>query len=195
MIDRDHYLKIAKKYGDYASWAIWADADSQPKSNVGDLTIFDLKINKNLLEYLNPNFVMVGLNISRRIENTFGNFHDKRPQSQDYKIRYAFKDSKLHGAYMTDIIKDFEQVISGNVISFLKSNPEFEIQNIDLFEQELLDIKSKNPIIIAFGNHAFTILNKHFKNKFQIFKVPHYSMHISKEDYKDEIDRLINQIQ
>ena len=96
---------------------------------------------------------------------------------------------------MTDIIKDFEQVISGNVISFLKSNPEFENRNIDLFEQELLDIKSKNPIIIAFGNHTFTILDKYFKHKFQIIKVPHYSMHISKEDYKNEIDRLINQIQ
>jgi hypothetical protein len=195
MIDKNHYLELAKKYGHFASWAIWADGDNTPKSNVGNLSIFDLEINKDVTEQLNPNVIMVGLNISRKIEYKFGNFHDRRPQSQDYKIRYAFKGSKFYGAYMTDIIKDFKQVISGNVISYLKSNPDFERHNIDLFEQELLDIKSINPIIIAFGNHSFTILDRHFKHKYQILKIPHYSSYISKEEYKNEVDKLINKIQ
>jgi hypothetical protein len=94
MVEIEHYLEIKEKYGLYASWAIWADAGDKPKSNVGDLRIFDLDYNPTLLEQLNPNVFMVGLNISRGvIEKTFGNFHDGRPESQDYKIRYAFKGS------------------------------------------------------------------------------------------------------
>jgi hypothetical protein len=55
---------------------------------------------------------MVALNFSRTIENkAFVNFHDKRPQSQDYKIRYAFRNTEFYGAYMTDIIKGFEEKI------------------------------------------------------------------------------------
>lgn len=190
MIDKNHFFDIARKYGYFASWAVWSDEGSKPKSNIGDLSVFDIGINKKIIEQLNPNIVMVGLNISRRIEFPLGNFHDKRSQSQDFKIRYAFKDTIFYGAYMTDIIKDFEQVISGNVISYLKSNPEFEKQNIEIFEQELLDIKSINPLIIAFGNDAFKILYRHFKDKYQILKIPHYSMQINKENYKSEVERL-----
>jgi len=189
MLDRGLYLDIAKKYGHYASWAVWADADLKPKSNVGDLRIFDLKLNTSILGQLNPNFIMVGLNISREIEFTYGNFHDRRSQSQDYKIRFAFKDTKFYGAYMTDIIKDFEHVISGTVISYLKSNKDFEEKNIALFKQELIDIKAFNPILIAFGNHTFNILDRYFKQQYKIIKVPHYSMHISKEDFKKEVEK------
>ncbi len=193
-MDKEHYLEIVKKYGDFASWAIWQDVGLKPKSNVGDLTIFDHIKNPGLLGQLRPDIVMVGLNISRRIELTFGNFHDSRPQSQDYKIRYAFKDTKFSGAYMTDIIKDFEQKMSGTVLKYIKSNKDFERQNILSFEQELTDLKSKDPLIIAFGNESFAILDRHFRGKFKIIKVPHYSKHISKEDYRTEIESITRQI-
>lgn len=195
MIEKGHYLRIAEKYGDCASWAIWADAGDKPKSNVGDLRIFDLEENPNMLLQVNRNVVMVGLNISRRIEKKFGNFHDSRPQSQDYKIRYAFTGSVFYGAYMTDVIKDFEQVIAGNVIAFLNKNRGFEEHNISIFRQELNDIQSSDPLIIAFGNHTYNILNKHFKNIYRIINVPHYSMYISKEAYKTEVEKLLNGIE
>ena len=194
MIDKKLYLNIEKKYGHYASWAIWAKQGDKPKSNVGDLSIFDIEKNPKLVELLNPNIIMVGLNISRPIEYKFGDFHDKRPQSQDYKIRYAFKETKFWGAYMTDIIKDFEQLIAGNVATYLNKNKNFELENINIFRNELNDIGADNPLIIAFGNHSFNILNKHFKNDFQIVKVPHYSMHISKENYRKVVAEILKDI-
>src|ERR1017187_9707296 len=175
MISREHYNQIAEKYGEFASWAVWAEVDEKPKSNIGDISVFNPEINPLLLTLLNPDVVMVGLNFSRKIEREiFVNFHDKRPQGQDYKIRYAFKDTKFYGAYMTDIIKDFEEKVSGNVVSYLKMNNEFEKQNIAFFKQELLDLKSKDPLIIAFGNHTYNILSKHFIDSYRIIKVPHY---------------------
>src|SRR5450432_2954531 len=152
MIENDLFNEISVRYGHCSSWAVWAEEGNKPKSNVGELSVFDFENNPKILDIANPDVIMVGLNISRPVEFTFGNFHDKRYQSQDYKIRYAFRDTKFWGAYMTDIVKDFEQLISGNVASYLKVNSNFELQNIELFKRELMDIKAKNPLIIAFGN-------------------------------------------
>lgn len=194
MIDKSVYLNIKKKYGHYASWAIWAKQGDKPKSNIGDLSIFDIVENSKLTELLNPNIIMIGLNISRPIEYELGNSHDKKSQSQDYKIRYAFKETKFWGAYMTDVIKDFEQLISGDVTAYLNKNKDFELKNIEIFRTELNDIGAVNPLIIVFGNHSFDILNKHFNNVFKIIKVPHYSMHISKENYRQKVIEILKDV-
>jgi len=192
MITKEHYKEIADKYGEFASWAVWVNEDVKPKSSTGDMSVFDLEKNPKLLETLNPNVIMVGLNFSRTIErNAFVNFHDKRPQGQDYKIRYAFRDTEFYGAYMTDIIKDFEEKISGNVLIYLKENKEFELTNVRLFEQEIIDLKCTDPLIIAFGNITYDLLNKHFGQKYRIKKVMHYSQQISKENYKSTVWRTL----
>ena len=131
---------------------------------------------------------MVGLNISRNTSGrTFGNFHDSRPQGQDYKIRYAFRNTEYYGAYMTDIIKDFEQLISGKVTSYLKEHPDCEAHNVRSFETELDDLGGSNPLIIAFGSDIYTILNRNLKDKYRIIQVTHYSHYISKEDYRNAV--------
>jgi hypothetical protein len=188
MIEKERYLQIAEKYGEFASWAVWAEQGSRPKSHMGDLTIFDLDTNPDILKQLKPDIIMVALNFSRKIEKeVFVNFHDKRPQAQDYKIRHAFKDTPFYGAYMTDIIKDFEEKTSDKVMTYLKTNKEFEMWNIRLFQEELNDLGTKNPLIIAFGSLVYRILCKHFGNQHRIIKVPHYSNHISMEDYRKQI--------
>lgn len=191
-MEEQHYLEFVSKYGDCGSWAIWREAGLTPKSNMDDMNVFDLDKNPKLLETLNPNIIMVGLNISKRIDKPLSNFHGAIGGA--YKIRYAFKDTPFYGAYMTDIIKDFEQKISGTVSKYLRANKDFERKNILLFEQELVDLKSNYPLIIAFGNDSFDILNRYFSDKFKIIKVSHYSKYVSKENYRAEIENImINQ--
>ena len=48
MPDQDRFEFIKKKYGHCSSWAIWADEGEKPKSNFGDLSIFDIKVNEKL---------------------------------------------------------------------------------------------------------------------------------------------------
>ena len=60
MITKELYIEIADKYGEFASWAVWANEDLKPKSNIGDMSIFDFEKNPKLLEILNPNVIMVG---------------------------------------------------------------------------------------------------------------------------------------
>jgi len=177
---------IKKKYGGCSSWAIWSKRDKtkKEKTGMGDVDFFD-DIDLSILK---PNIVLVGLNVSGKgcLEQPFSNFHPLHKTAQDYKTRYALEDTKYWGAYMTDIIKDYEEVISSNVQKYLNNYPDFEKENIRRFETELIDIKSENPKIIAFGNLTYKILNKHFKNKYKIYKVPHYSSNISKEELRQK---------
>lgn len=188
MIDLAHFELMKSKYGHYASWAIWAEEGSKPKNNVGDLSIFDIEKNENLLHQLNSNIILVGLNISRKVEFPLANFHDKRPQAMDYKIRYALKGSPFWGAYMTDIIKDFEQKVSGELMSYLRKNKRFELLNLEIFRDEIKDLGTVNPTIVAFGNDAYTILSRNFNNA---FKIPHYSNYTAKEKYREEVKSIL----
>ncbi len=188
MISIEKFNFIKEKYQYWSSWAIWVEEGKTPKSNIGDLSVLDPSLNKDLLNQLNPNVILLGLNISRGdIQVPFANFHDARPEATDFKIRFAFKDTIYWGAYMTDIIKDYEEIISGKVRTFLRENREFEKENISTFRQELIDIGSINPTLIAFGNDTFDILNRNFKDEFTILKVPHYANYTGKEKYREQV--------
>ena len=135
MIPQNQYELIRKKHGEYASWAVWAEASDKPKSNMGDMTIFD---NKLVLALLRANVLMVGLNLSRFTPSEpFRNFHDPSPSAQDYKIRLAFRDTEHYGAYMTDIIKGVVEVDSKNIPKHLKENPGVLVDSLKIFRQEL----------------------------------------------------------
>ena len=140
---------------------------------------------------INRNIILVGLNLSGKgsIDKPFSNFHNPKSTSHDYKIRFAVHDTIFYGAYMTDIIKDNEEVMSNKVMLYLRKNPEVLNKNLKSFEKELQDIGSINPIIIAFGNDSFNILCK-LKNKYKIFKVSHYSSCISKEKLREQFLKI-----
>ena len=109
-MDFEKFNFIKKIYGHVASWAIWKEVGETPKSNMGDLNVLDSQQNSNLLSQLKPNVVFVGLNTSIDIsyQEPFSNFHptgETARYAQDYKTRFALKDTELWGGYMTDIIK------------------------------------------------------------------------------------------
>ena len=192
MITREQFEFTKSKYGLQASWAVWADEGDTPKSNMGDLSIFE---RDETLSRLNPNIVLVALNVSvvGVVLKPFKNFHGKIGGA--YKIRYALKDTPLWGAYMTDVIKDFPEKESGKVASYLRENREFKEENIQRFRQELIDIGATDPILIAFGNETYDILQKNLRDEFQIFKVTHYSHYISKEKYREHILESLKTLQ
>jgi len=185
MISKAVFDLVKQKYGYWSSWAVWAEVGSSPKSNIGDLSVFDTP---NICESLTAEVIFVGLNISRgAIKEPLANFHDKRTEATDFKIRYAFKNTPYWGGYMSDIIKDFDQKESGKVAKYLKENKLFEDENVEIFRQELVDIGSKNPTLIAFGRDTYGILKKNFSDQYEIVKVPHYANYSSKETYRNEV--------
>ena len=197
MMDVEKFEFIKKKYCHVASWAIWKEQGNPPPIfNMGDLSILDPQQNPNLLSQLKPDVVFVGLNTSIDITNLepFSNFHPTSPDAQDYKTRFALKDTELWGGYMTDIIKDHVELHGHTVRSYLNENPDVEDKNIETFRKELKDLGTENRTIIAFGNEVFSILSRNLKNEFNIFRVTHYSHFMNKQKYRDEIKSLIKKI-
>jgi hypothetical protein len=193
MIDIQQFETIKQKHGRYASWAVWADASEKPKSNMGDVSHFK---NESVLSLLKNNIVMVGLNFSRPVSpvsEQFTNFHDPNPRANDFKIRYAFKDSPYWGAYMTDIIKCFEEVDSKRVMEHLKEHPETIQHNLRMFREEMHDLKATAPVILAFGKNAHKILSANLNKTeyFKLIKLTHYSHQIGKEAYKEAVFKEI----
>jgi hypothetical protein len=95
------------------------------------------------------------------------------------------------GAYMTDIIKDFEQKASGKMMAYLRNNKGFEKENLELFKTELKDLGVVQPTVITFGGDAFQILDRNLGQTYKIWRVPHYSNYTSKEIYREEITAII----
>lgn len=191
MISKEHFESIRNKYGKVASWAIWEACGDRPKSNMSARSVFDSRLNPSLLDTVQTNVVMVGLNFSREVEciNDFANFHDESPHANDFKIRYAFADTPYYGAYMTDALKNLVILNAQNVREYLKQNPKATQPHMEFLEEELTDLRTANLMILAFGRDAFAILSKNLKRELygNMIQVTHYSHQISKEKYREEV--------
>ncbi len=201
MLRPEIFSLIREKHGQHSSWAIWGESGARPKDNVGDLGVFDEKINPKLFEDLNPELILVGLNLSRGgvsqdLENIdpFANFHDSSSKAMDFKIRYALKGSVGWGAYMTDIIKDLPEKDSSKVKRLLKSDKALVDRNIGTFQEEISDLGSSNPTIIAFGNDAYEILDKNLGSIYNTVRVTHYAHYISKEKYREHVLSVLRSV-
>ena len=157
---------------------------------MGDLTVLDPEINKNLLSELNPNVVLVALNFSEDVNHKpFENFH-AGGKFQDYKTRYAIRDSPYWGGYMTDIIKNHPEKKSDGLVKYLKTHPDEVQSNVESFRQELRDIGA-NTKLVAFGKAVHDILKKNLP-EFEIVKIPHYAA--QNYNNKDEYRKRVRQI-
>jgi len=198
VMDKQQFELIKKKHGSYASWAVWADVAEKPKSNMGDLSVFDLDLNPGLLHVLKTNVVMVGLNMasfSRLLPEPFRNFHDPNPSANDFKIRHAFRKTDYYGAYMTDIIKRVGMLDSKDLLAHLKSHPDLIGQNIDFFREELRALNCSAPVILAFGAAVYNIIRENLRTAeySKLIKLTHYSHHVRKEKYREAVRKQINE--
>ena len=169
----------------------FSDLNQIIKSNIGDLTVLDPSINKKLLSQLKPEYVFVGLNFSSIDELVpFANFHSPSPKAQDFKIRFALRNTDYWGSYMTDIIKNFEEKKSNKMMDVLNEDKNLENRNIEIFLEEIESLGVPNKKIIAFGGDTYKILERNLKDKYNLVKVTHYSHFISKENYRYELAKI-----
>jgi hypothetical protein len=188
MMTRTAFETIKQKHGRYASWAVWGPIGATPKSGMGDLSVFETDA---VLSVLKPNMVMLALNFSKTIEQPqpFHNFHLAK-SAQDYKIRYAFKDTEYYGAYMTDLIKDLTEMDCSKAIKHLAAYPDLLAKSLSIFREEMKDLCNERPVILALGNDAYRIARKHLRAEEYslLIKLTHYSDYrLNKEAYKERV--------
>lgn len=188
MINIDAYAKLREKYWDVASWAIWAPCAGAPKSNIGNLSVFE---DSKLLEKLHNRFVLVGLNGSGKHDDylefskALYNFHSDYSYGNDYKMRFAFEGTPIWGSYITDIIKYYQEVDSGKVVKYVQHNPRVLKQNMDAFKDEL-SLLGGHPVIVALGKPTYTFLKENLSADYTIVNIKHYSYTIGPEAYRKE---------
>ena len=139
---------LAKKYGMYSSWAIWNPANP---ANAGIIAEHH--------GWLNASVVMVALNVSRWIPNTWQNFH-----STDHarKLMFAFNDSPYRGAYMTDIIKGEVEAKAGRLLERIGAGSIDVRKHIDAFRAEMFDVGAdEHSLFILFGNDVAQFFKTH----------------------------------
>lgn len=191
-ISKELYDKLRESFGMYSSWAVWADAeDGKPKSNIGDMSIFN---DPNLLNKLNDRYIFVGLNAAEHEYekesecqpwNAFHSSDNKR--QQDYKLRYALMGTNYWGSYMTDILKEYKKTNSRDVEKYIKGldNVFQDDKYIGGFIKEL-ELFETPPTLIAMGNSVEKILKRYFSN-YDIVKIQHYASWIGKEKYREKV--------
>ena len=59
-------------------------------------------------------------------------------------------------------------------------------ENIALFNREI-ELLGTKPVLIAFGDKTYRILDAYLSGEYKIVKVKHYSYTIGKEDYRREM--------
>lgn len=191
MVSAQVFDAVKQNYGHVASWAVWAEVGAKAKSNMSDLSVLDPAKNPELLGVLHTDFVLLGLNISQPIARILGNFHDDTPTGHAYKIRYALKGTPLWGAYMTDVIKNFAEPMSENMLAYIRKHPDFERTQIQRLRQELALVGATNSVLVAFGNIAHTLIQRHFADECRIMLLPHYANHGSQVAYRAQVlDRI-----
>lgn len=161
------------------------------------MEIFAEHRRNDLLPLLKTNVIMVGLNFSRPINDPqpFRNFHDPSPWANDFKIRHAFLGTDFYGAYMTDVIKLFEEVNSKAVLQHLRKNPDLIEENLKTFREEIADLGTSRPTILAFGKDTYSILKSRMdRSEYTLLiKLTHYSHQIGKEEYREEVFEQIEE--
>jgi len=189
MVTQEQFDTIRRQHGQYASWAVWAPAGDTPTSNIGDTSVLDPRANPGLLSTLNPGVIMLGLNISRPVVGPLSNFHDKKPQGKDFKIRYAFTGTRFYGAYMTDVLKFFVEVESSKVMSTVRKRPDVLESSAAKLREEFRDLGTARPELIAFGGDAANLARRVLNpaDYSRLIKVTHYSHFIGQEDYRNEV--------
>ncbi|MDD9709730.1 hypothetical protein PVW53_20910 [Seohaeicola sp. SP36] len=179
---------ISENYGWCSSWAVWAAEGEKPKSNIGDLTIFDFAAHPDIRKVLHSDYVAVGLNVSGGREfPTFSNFHSPNPRGQDYKLRYAFRNTPMWGCYLTDILKNFPEVSSFKVAEFIRENPSALQPHFDSFKEEVRLLGAENSIFLGLGRLATQLIKKALPDDAKIVQIRHYSDYINREKYRAEV--------
>lgn len=139
---------LAEKYGMYSSWATWNPANPA-----------DARIIAEHQSCLKASVVMIGLNVSRPIPNTWQNFHGA---DHARKLMFAFNDSPYRGAYMTDIIKGEVESKAGRLLARLRDGSIDVQKHIDAFRTEMFDVGAhEHSLFILFGNDVAQFFTRH----------------------------------
>ncbi len=190
MISEKVYEKLLDQYAYTSSWAVWAEPENGNWKSKSGIT--DLKCMENLpalLEQLTGEYIFVGLNpahhdVAKKGEPWSAFHSNDLRRAQDYKLRYALRNTKYWGSFITDIYTGIIETNAKQAIS--KTTAQMTSDSI----KELLEIRSilgGDPIVVAIGNKAYKILSKQLPADITLKKIQHFSSFVNIENYRSQV--------
>ncbi len=171
-MDRIQYNILKEKYGKVASWLIYDEDYGNYEKNF-------LLIERSVATILNPKYLFCGLNAALDTQRVWEPFHCRYRGSKGKLLRDTFNNSKVFiGSYVTDLIKEHVNSKSQEVIADVKSNTANLNRNMDIFKQEIDDLKigSDYPRIFAIGRDVYNLIaNSNIGRSYNVEYIPHYS--------------------
>ncbi len=149
------FEELTEKHGAWASWAIWECEKSRIREKSTDIIYLNIEV-------LNVRNVIIGLNISKEVE-VWGNF---RGGKHDRKLKYAFNDTAVRGAYMTDLFR-IKMKDSTNLAKQLAIKPKLIQGNVLRFVDEMRDLKITAETRFILMGKEDSILGRFYRNEFQ----------------------------
>jgi len=180
MISETKFIEIRERFGEFATWAIW---NSENES--------DTKIIEQNIDELHTKWVLIGLNISKPVK-VWGNF---RGGKHDRKLKIAFRNTNISGAYMTDLIKKIEKSSSEIEKEIKQGNLNISEQVNNLVEElNLVGVTNKTKFII-FGDTARNLYDEYYERYFpenKVYYLKHYSSRGTDKNWVEYVWNRLN---
>lgn len=195
MLNFDIYMKLREEFGYTSSWAVWAAPKSgnwKSKDNVFNMTPFHNET--ELLKSLNGDYIFVGLNPAVHDQKdhsveVWENFHSSdAKKSQDYKLRYALKDTMYWGAFITDVYTGIADTYSDSTMKKVTKSATLESMVNVLRIREIL---GGHATIVAMGTKAHAVLKKNLPEDIELKMITHYSAYVNIDNYRDTVQKQL----
>jgi len=191
------------KYSSWSSWAIWNPSAITDLAPISSFPSPHAWTNGTPAQYRND-LVVVGLNATRS-NVAWQNYHFNYRGCRDTYLRSAFNNSKLGGAYMTDLFRHTKATSSARVVDELSVNVSTLPKAVADFCKELDDLwsgyeftESCRPCLLLLGRRAFDMYSRHFASCPVIGKynprailLPHHAAFMSEKQFVAKVGKAI----
>ena len=196
MISKAIYDILKTEFGNTSSWTVWAcpaNGKWETKDSVSDMSPFQDEA--ALINNLNGDYIFVGLNPSNhdhlQPQGVWENFHSSDTRkSQDYKLRYALRDTKYSGCFMTDLYTKVKEKDSTKAVkSVTYSDTQESVETL----LRIRDLLGGSATIVAMGGKVYNILKKALPKEISVKRITHYAAYINIKKYREEVLWQLNQ--
>lgn len=203
-LDRATFGRLRDRYGDHATWAVWAERDERRGTGpwVGDLSVLDLAGDPTRLAPLHRCVVLVALTHGPRrdgvdIPEPWSTLHDPTRLSRDFMLADATRGTPFWGSYVTAFFKNLPRHDGAGLADHLEDHPGKEAEDVAVLRQELAEIGGyggHRPLLVCLGAQVAPYVELHLGAEYDVRRVSTYSRVMTRGHYQREFADLADRI-
>lgn len=161
-------------YARHASWAIWSWPAAPIRGQWKWVKDLDALCRADPAA-LRADIAIIALNPATRgvTHAEWANFHDS---ANDGRLALAVQGTAAEGAYMTDLVNDWNQSVSSTVSAALAENPHLAAYHVGQLHNELSVLGTSPKMIVCCGGTVHKYVDAHWPDRRdRIVRITHYA--------------------